>query len=92
MNEDIQYIMSLERDKLEFVPYDMKKWQCCVKGCNRFTRVKDFGCSPYFYTKWRKWMNLRDTVLYCSGHWPGHEKIPNSAHKLGSGIIHLIDN
>jgi len=92
MNEDEKYIFDLPAEKLEFVPHDVLKWQCSAEGCNRYTRIKDFGISPYYRDK-SKWTDLSCTILLCSKHWPIYKKSPNLiVYKQGSGIDHLKEN
>lgn len=89
MNEDELYIFNLPEDKLIYVPHEIYKWQCCHLGCNKGTKVKDYGISPFY--RWRKkWVDLSNNVFCCHLHFQLYKKAPfNFKYKLGEGTEHL---
>jgi hypothetical protein len=75
MSEDEEYIRSLPEDRLEMLEPELRKWRCCIEGCDRFSRIKDFGISPIY--RWRKkWFDVTHTVLYCGKHWKYFKRVP----------------
>lgn len=90
---DVADIQSLSPDELKLVPFDKKKWQCCIEGCKRFTNVKYYGPDTPVY--WQgQWENLSDRIFFCHIHWKQYkasgEKIGQFMLKPGAGINHLI--
>ena len=90
---DVVDIQSLSADELKLVPFDKKKWQCCVDGCNRFTNVKYYGPdTPVFWQ--RQWVNLKDQIFFCpinsEQYTASGENINQFTLKPGAGINHLI--
>lgn len=77
MSEEEEYIRSLPEDRLQTLLPELKKWGCCVEGCDHFTRVQDFGIHPVY--RWRKkFFNVVDYVFYCGKHWRQMKVDPNS--------------
>lgn len=68
-------IKTLSREELDRVPADVVLWVCCVKGCSRHTRLRDFGTAPEYYHNKLGWQNLYDRVFFCGGHWKGYERL-----------------
>jgi hypothetical protein len=68
MNPEEDDIKKLPKERLLLIEHDIYKWVCCAEGCNGYTRVKDYGESPFYLTRWG-WLALTDQVLYCSRHW-----------------------
>lgn len=90
---DMAGIQSLSVDELKLVPFDKKKWQCCIENCKRFTNVKYYGLDAPVY--WQgQWEDLRDRIFFCPAHWKLYkasgEKIEQFILKPGPGINHLI--
>jgi hypothetical protein len=90
---DVAHIQSLTPDELKLVPFDKKKWQCCVEGCNRYTNVRYYGPDTPVY--WQgQWVDLSDQIFFCPIHWKQYkasgEKIEQFNLKPGPGINHLI--
>ena len=46
--EDLNYILSLKKEELDSLPYDVLKWECCCKDCKRGTTVRDYGIAPNY--------------------------------------------
>lgn len=93
--EDMPDLRSLTPEELEKVPFVVLRWHCCVKDCDRFTRVKDYGILPVVL--WRhKWQNLAKYVFYCADHWPGklanRLRLQTLSYKDGAGVDHLKPN
>lgn len=99
-NECVAYLKNLKPEELQVIPFEIKKWTCCVEGCKGFTRIKDFGISPIFLCFRKKWINLEHCVFYCSKHWPLCKKSiklkrnyqPDEGFKPGAGIEHVTEN
>lgn len=89
---DVTDIQSLSPAELKLVPFDKKKWYCCVEGCNRYTNVKYYGpgapvlCHGF-------WEDVTDRIFFCPNHWKQYkasgEKIEQFTFKPGAGINHL---
>ncbi|KUJ56432.1 hypothetical protein [Chryseobacterium aquaticum] len=77
--EDLNYILSLSKVELDSLPYDVLKWECCCKDCNRGTMVRDYGITPiYFLNRNSKaadknpskyWMDTSKIVWLCGKHY-----------------------
>lgn len=71
--------MWLDRESLDAVPFERKRWVCECKGCQRGTTVRDYGMAPYYWLDrnskssksqpWRYWNNLMNYHWLCSKHW-----------------------
>lgn len=71
MDEETAAIMELQamsKDELLKVDHDTVKWHCCIEGCDRFTRLLDFGISPIFYFRGR-WLNIYQRIWICGKHY-----------------------
>jgi hypothetical protein len=76
MNDEIEQLKSMNREELDLVMYDIKKWICQAKGCMRGTHVRDYGITPYFFEhkKKGKWVvistgeNSGGSYLLCFKH------------------------
>lgn len=85
-------IFKLTKEELEKVPFDVARWQCKVKLCTCFTRVRDYGLDGVYYWKQKKgWIDIRDEFFMCSKHYPRYkgkalEDIPLKRSKAG-GVI-----
>src|ERR1051325_35886 len=90
---DVADIQSLSAEELKLVPFDKKKWQCCVNGCKRYTNVKYYGPDTPVYWQ-EQWEDLKDRIFFCPNHWKQYkasgENIDLFQLKLGAGINHLI--
>jgi len=73
--EAIQELRTMSPNELAKVEYTIIKWVCCAKGCERFSRVKDYGASPYYFFK-RRFVDLRGHILYCHEHWKVYRQTP----------------
>lgn len=77
--EDQEYILSLTKEELDSLPYDVLRWKCCCKECDRGTTVRDYGIAPlYFLNRNGKlseknpskyWMNTSKIVWLCGKHY-----------------------
>lgn len=90
---DVTDIQQLSDKELALVPFDKKKWQCCVGECKRYTNVKYYGSDTPVY--WQgQWEDLKDRIFFCPIHWKQYkasgEKIEQFTLKPGAGINHLI--
>lgn len=89
-------VFDLSKEELNAAEAPKVKWHCCVEGCNRYSRVKDFGVLPKVWWK-NHWVDLTAQVLYCGKHWKlfraqqkkGMLYEPMEGYKPGSGINHL---
>lgn len=100
--EDMPDIRSLTKLELENVPFDKRRWQCCIKHCSCATTIKDYGISPFFW--WRKkWIDLSRNIYICAKHHNRYKNpampkdcfwymIPPHYYKPGTGIDHLVTN
>jgi len=85
----------LTPDELNKLDAPIKKWCCCIEGCDRFTRIKDVwnnGSVSYWWR--RRWVNLARNVFFCATHWKIYKKhgktwIPPNGYKPGPGLNHL---
>lgn len=90
---DVTDIQNLSEEELKLVPFDKKKWQCCVEGCKRYTNVKYYGPDTPVY--WRgQWEDLTDSIFFCCLHFKQFKAsgrdFSQFALKPGAGINHLI--
>jgi hypothetical protein len=88
-----QEVVAMKADQLAGVPYEDRKWLCCVDGCSNGTRIKDYGFTVnpwYLYTRWG-WLNLTGQYYYCGKHNKAHREGENLLLKPGSGFDHLED-
>jgi hypothetical protein len=92
--EALEELKAMTPEQLDKVPADVFRWLCCVKGCDRSTKVKSFATMPIVY--WRKrWIDLRRMVWYCGQHWKTHgsKKITlprkDEDFKEGAGAWHV---
>jgi hypothetical protein len=90
---DVTDIQKLSKEELALVPFDKKKWQCCIESCKRFTNVKYYGPDTPAY--WQgEWHDLTNRIFFCPIHWKlfkaSGEKIEQFALKPGAGINHLV--
>jgi hypothetical protein len=44
-----EQFMQLDREGLDQVPYEVKKWICQAKGCKNGTKVRDYGILPWIW-------------------------------------------
>ena len=42
-------LTAMSKSELDLVPFVLKKWVCSGKGCNRHTKVRDYGTHPFYY-------------------------------------------
>ena len=71
--EDLK-IMS--REELDKIPYTPVRWQCKIKLCKSFTRLRDYGVHPWYYHP--------RGVCHCDGttiHWIHVYNIFRICHK-----------
>lgn len=70
--------IQLDKESLDMVPYDTKKWCCQCKGCTNGTRVRDYGIAPFFFLDRNSkraaaktadyWCDLRRNYWLCNKH------------------------
>lgn len=65
---DVADIKSLSPDELKLVPFDKKKWHCCIDDCKRYTNVRYYGSDTPVY--WQgQWVDISDQIYFCPTHW-----------------------
>lgn len=69
--------MKFSREELDKIPFDLVRWQCKIKLCKCFSRVRDYGIDPWYYMprglrgadgKTFYWVNTRKIFLMCHKH------------------------
>lgn len=80
-----EQFMSLDRESLDKIDYQLFKWHCQCKGCNRGTLVRDYGISPFFMfhrnsisshkRPEKYWRNLNLVYLLCGKHFKFFERL-----------------
>ncbi len=80
-----EQFMQLDREALDQIPYERKKWICQVKGCCGGTHVRDYGLSPWFMLDrgskksidhpQEYWRNLDYKIWLCCKHWKRFDKL-----------------
>lgn len=91
--EALAELKSMKPEELAKVDSEVKYWNCCVRLCKGFSRVKDFGISPFYYWK-KEWLDMRECVLYCGKHWKLRKagKITEAHQKqMYSGLKMILD-
>lgn len=103
--DDIEFdIKSLTPDELEQVPFDGVRWQCKIKFCKCYTRMRDYGMHPVYYHKRGvknpvngidHWINITEIFLMCSKHWKRYkgkpaDDIPLKRYQSGM-VVNEID-
>lgn len=73
-----EQFMQLDKESLDSIPYEQKKWQCQCKGCTNGTHVRDYSLSPFFFldrnSKYCRehpeeyWNNLNFRYWLCGKH------------------------
>lgn len=82
----VNQFLALDRDALDQIPYELKKWQCQIKGCTNGTTVRDYGLEERWYhlhrnSKYAKshpvelWLNLESQFWMCSKHYKFFHKM-----------------
>lgn len=73
--------MGVTEADLPNLAFKMYRWYCGVEGCQRYTRVKEFGLPPYFFWPvkqyhnekkklWRGgWIEGTAHAFLCGDHW-----------------------
>lgn len=75
-----EQFMLLDKESLDQIVYDQKKWICQCKDCIRGTMVRDYGISPFFF--WRnKWVNLNYTYFMCAKHFAIFNRVKRTLGK-----------
>lgn len=66
---DMPDITKMTPAQLAIIPYDKWRLFCCIKGCNRFIHVRDYGVLPRV-AAWsgRRWININIQVYFCGLH------------------------
>lgn len=62
--------MQLDRESLDRIDFDLKKWCCQCKKCDNHTKIRDYGIAPYYFhtRKGWGWNNLYYQYYLCSKH------------------------
>jgi len=74
--EALLELRAMSPDKLAEIDHDVIIWTCCVAGCQRLSRVKDYGVSPYYFWK-KRFQYLRDNRFFCGKHWQYFRRVPS---------------
>lgn len=86
----IEELKAMTAAELAKVPADIFRWECCVKGCEHFTKVKSFATFPLVLYG-EKWVNLQTQIYFCGKHWRQRLTLLASAEtslKVGPGSNH----
>jgi hypothetical protein len=70
-------LRSLSKKELMRLDHDKVKVFCCVRNCWHYTRLRDFGVDPFYFTpsmKGEQWFNLDTMVFTCYKHYQEFEK------------------
>lgn len=76
---DVTQFRMLAKSELEKVPFNIVRWQCKVKLCKRFTRMRDYSLKDhtgewYYHTR-LGWINIRSTFFMCGKHYKRYGKL-----------------
>lgn len=86
----IDELKAMTPEELANVPADLYRWHCCVKDCDRFTKVKSFATFPLVLYSDR-WEDLTTRVYFCARHWKNRlafMSVRKTALKPGAGVEH----
>lgn len=77
--EAIKELKNMSREEIDLVPYDTLKLICQAKGCNRHTKVRDYGLQDTYYSNRfigkEKWHNIKFSFFLCAKHWKWYDKL-----------------
>ena len=88
--------MQLDKEELNNIPFDTVRWQCMIKMCNHFTRMRDYGLRNeaigrrLFYHKRFVWVDTYKQYFICGKHWKrykGRQEKDIPFKRLASGHI-----
>jgi len=48
--------MKFPQEELDRIQYDIRKWTCQCKKCNKYTRIRDFGKSHFLDLEYYKFI------------------------------------
>lgn len=78
-------IKKFSKAELDVLPYDIYKWNCCVKDCCNGTTVRDYGIYPFYFLNrngkscekfpGRYWMDLSAVKWFCGKHWKYFQRL-----------------
>jgi len=90
--EAIIELKSMTVEQLDLVPYEIKKWVCSGKNCNRGTKIRDYGTEPLFYHTRKSigWFSLRDTFFMCAKHWKLYNRLKKN-YPLAAIYMKMFD-
>jgi hypothetical protein len=73
-----EQFMQLDKESLDKIPFDRKRWLCQCKGCSNGTHIRDYGLSPFYFLDRNSkrsfdktadyWSNLNTTYWLCGKH------------------------
>lgn len=73
-----EQFMRIDREGLDQVPYELKKWRCQAKGCCNGTKVRDYGILPWVWAHRNSqysyrvpqayWVNVSTHFNMCAKH------------------------
>lgn len=73
-----EQFMQLDKESLDQIPYQRRKWYCQCKKCDNGTYVRDYGITPYFFLDRNSknsfvktadyWSNLNRHIWLCNKH------------------------
>lgn len=85
----IAEIKAMTRKELDLVPFAVLHWECKIKFCHCFTRVRDYGLGTgeYYHPAWG-WMKIHPApeeleregvftrqLFFCGKHWRRYGKL-----------------
>lgn len=82
-------LMSMSKEQLALVDHDVLRWVCQGVDCAGYTKIKDYGISPWYWTRWG-WLNLEHHYLHCARCWKAEKRGVDVPHKETSPIQNLI--
>ena len=81
-SEDIR---QLDKESLDVLPYNILKWDCCFKGCDCGTTVRDYGLQPFYFLNRNSkealrnpekyWNDLSRIRWFCGKHWKYYQRL-----------------
>lgn len=78
-------IRLLDRDSLDAIPYERRRWCCAAKGCTNGTHVRDYGIAPWYFLDrgskqsrekpYRYWYRVPFTWWACGRHNKAYRRL-----------------
>ena len=66
----IAELLAMSREEVDLVQFEVVKWVCAGKRCNRYTKVRDYGVFAQYYwpRKGETWINITKSIYCCQKH------------------------